>query len=59
MDGSMEDLRQQTILVNLRKNPFLTRVELARAIQAGERTIQRDLETLKASSKIERVGGNR
>jgi len=59
MDDSIENVRLQAILANLRRNPFLTRVELTKIIQAAEKTIQRDLETLKAAGKIVRIGGNR
>ena len=59
MDVPMENQRLNTLLESIRENPTLTRVALAQMMCVTEKTIQRDLEILKKSGTIKRVGGNR
>lgn len=57
--GVLDDVLVDRIMETLRKNPKITQVRLASALDVSPRTLQRKMDGLRAAGKIERVGGKR
>ena len=51
--------RQQQILTLIRKNPAISRTEMAQNLKINESAIQKHLESLKNKGFLERIGGTR
>lgn len=57
--GVLDDVLVDRIMETLRKNPKITQVRLASALDVSPRTLQRKMDELRAVGKIERMGGKR
>lgn len=57
--GVLDDVLVDRIMETLRKNPKITQVRLASALDVSPCTLQRKMDELRAAGKIERMGGKR
>lgn len=55
----LDDVLADSIIEVLRNNPRITQTELAKQFDVPYRSLQRKMDELKATGRIERVGGKR
>ena len=59
LDGTLNGTLEEKIISMINKNPYITQLQIAHALNCSERKIKRLMKTMREDRMIERVGGRR